>query len=303
MKKFKFVFLIFILFITTNVSASTMTYDRNSAENYGVNKNITITNSNKNNVLKTPLVNSDEKIYDFADILTPSEETEIYSYITEFRNKTGFDMVFVTIDSYFSSDNLNDTFASDFYDYNDFGLDIENYSGVLIYRNNNSSTRYFGLYSFGDAQLYYNTYRIDNILDEIESDFKHDYYEDGVYTVVSMLNEYYDDGIMSSYKNAYIDENGIIRFNYSIPFIPCLIASVVITFITMLIIVKKNKMIRKASKATEYLNKESISMLESRDEFINSHTSSYTIQSSSGSRGGSRIGSSGRGFSGGGRRG
>ena len=36
----------------------------------------------------------------------------------------------------YTSDSENEDYASDFYDYNDFGLDLDkNYSGVLLFRN------------------------------------------------------------------------------------------------------------------------------------------------------------------------
>ena len=304
MKKLKFIFFVFLLFFSMNVSASTDTFDRTSDNNYGVNKNIKINSYNKNNVLNTPYVNASEKVYDFADILTDEEEESIYNSIDSFIKKTNMDMVFVSVDMPYSYDSQNEDFAADFYDYNDFGIDFKNYSGVILLRNNYESARYYGMYMFGDAQLYYDEGRYNNVLDSIYSDFVSKNYEEGIYTFVEMCNDYYDDGVSFQYRNSYIDENGFIQRRYSVPVFSCFVLSSIITLITMVILVMKNKMIKRASKASEYLNRNTINYSVNRDIFITTRTTSYVMSSSSGgSRGGSRGGSSGRGHSGGGRRG
>ena len=52
--------------------------DRDSETNLGVNKKWTITDRNRGNVLRTPYVNADEKIYDFSGILTDEEKKELF---------------------------------------------------------------------------------------------------------------------------------------------------------------------------------------------------------------------------------
>ena len=65
------------------------------------------------------------------------------------------EMVFVSIDMPYNYDSKNEEFAADFYDYNDFGLNFDKYNGILLLRNNYSSDRYYDIYTFGDAQLYF----------------------------------------------------------------------------------------------------------------------------------------------------
>lgn len=301
MKKIRIFTFLFLMFLSTNVCASVKTFDRTSENNFGVNKNISINSSNKSNILNTPMVDAEEKIYDFADILSDEEEDEIYKYINEFINKTNMDMVFVSVDMSYTNDIKNEEFAADFYDYNDFGIDLEHYSGVLLLRNDYENDRYYNIYTFGDAQLYFSFNRLENILDLIYSDFVNKNYEDGIMTFINECDKYYDKGIAHEYKNAYIDELGFIKYNYVVPVIPCLLISLLITLIVMVILVKKNKMVRKAINADEYLDKGSINYSVKNDNFITSKTTSYTMSSSSG---GSRGGSSGRGHScGGGRHG
>ena len=222
-----------------------------------------------------------------------------------FIEYTNMDMVFVSIDMPYSYDSKNEDFAADFYDYNDFGLDFDNNSGILLLRNNYSSDRYYDIYTFGDAQLYFNKSRYDDILDGIYSDFVNKKYLDGISSFISKCSYYYDKGYASDYSHAYIDSDGYIQYNFYVPVIPCLCVSIFITLIVMLILVNKNRMIRKATTASEYLNKDSINYTQHLDQFINSHTTHYTVSSSSGgggSFGGSHSGSSGGGHSSGGGR-
>lgn len=312
----KFIVFIFCLFFSINVLAYDITnniygidfsnssvkiHSRNDSNGWGVNKHWDINDSNLDNVLSTPFVDSSEKIYDFADILSDDEEEEIYSKINDFIEKTNMDMVIVSIDMPYSNDYKNEDFAADFYDYNDFGIDFSNYSGILLLRNNYSRDKYYDMYTFGDAQLYFDQSRYDDILDGIYSYFTSSNYVDGMSKFISRCSSYYDNGYAYKYRNAYVDFDGYIQYNYHVPVFMCLVGSSIITLITMCILVKKNKMVRKATTASQYLVKNSINYTEHTDQFVNSHTTHYTVSSSSGG-GGSHGGSSGGGHSSGGGR-
>ena len=92
-------------------------------------------------------------------------------------------------------------------------------------------------------------------------------------------------------------------YDYTIPWLLALIISSVITCIIMIILTSKNKMVKKASVAKEYLDSASVNYTNRNDEFISTHTTSYTVSSSSGGGGGgSHSGSSGGGHGGGGGR-
>ena len=107
----------------------------------------------------------------------------------------------------------------------------------------------------------------------------------------------------------YVDEKGYLQKypgTYHIPWSLSSIISIVITAIIMLVLIRKNKMVMKATQAGEYLNKKSINISNRKDVFLHSHTSSYTVSSDSGGGGGgghsSHSGSSGGGHSSGGGR-
>ena len=312
MRKIRFLFVfVFCLFISFSVHAldiysvdysdsNVKVIERNESNKWGVNKHWDINSSNLNNVKSVPYVDSNLKVYDFADILTDEEEKQIYSKIQDFIEKTNTDMVFVSIDMPYSYDSKNEDFAADFYDYNDFGINFDNYSGILLLRNDYSGDRYYDIYTFGDAQLYFDQSRYDDILDGIYNQFVGKKYLSGISDFISKCSYYYDKGYAPKYSHAYVDGDGYIRYNYYVPVIPCLGGSLVITLITMLIMIRKNKMVRKATTASAYLDKNSINYREHLDQFTHSHTTHYTISSSSG--GGSHGGSSGGGHSSGGGR-
>lgn len=312
MRKLKFLVFCFCLFFSFNVLAyeidsshgsnnsNVKIYERNESNKWGVNKHWNINSSNLGNVKKTPYVDSSLKVYDFADILTDSEEKEVYSEIEKFIEKTNMDMVFVSINKAYTNDYENEEFAADFYDYNDFGIDFNNYSGILLLRNDYSYDRYYDIYTFGDAQLYFDQGRYDNILDSIYDDFVGKKYLSGIDRFISKCSYYYDKGYASKYSHAYVDVDSFIHYNYYVPILPCVGGALFLTFIVMLILVKKNKMIRKATTASEYLDKNSINYTQHIDQFTHSHTTHYTVSSSSG--GGSHGGSSGGGHSSGGGR-
>ena len=166
MKKLKYILLVLLLLPFT-CSASTNTKDRNEQDNLGVNKHWNITDNNRQNVLNTNLVDAGEKIYDYSDILTEEEEKQIKEKIDQYIEHTNMDMVFVSTNLPYTMDKENEDFAADFYDYNDFGINFESYSGVLLLRNTYEQDPYFNVYMFGKAQLYYSFDRAESMLDNI----------------------------------------------------------------------------------------------------------------------------------------
>lgn len=288
-------FFLGLTFVNAQVNYQERTFD-----NLGVNKNITITDANRNNILRTPLVDASEKIYDFADVLDDTTKQTLLNKMNAFIEKSNMDIVIVLIDKELSDDEIED-YAADFYDYNDFGLNYSYYSGILLIRNVNSYNRFFNIYTFGEAQLYYTYDRCESILDDIYDDIKADRYLEGLTTYISEAEYYFEQGKVSD--DQYIDDNAFVKTKYKVPYLLSAIISGTITTITMCILVGKNKMVKKELKANTYLDRNSIKYNKQNNIFLHSHTSSYTINTDSGgSGGGSHSGSSGMGHSGGGGR-
>ena len=310
-KLLKYIFLIVLTYFSIiNVYASTTTYNRNELENYGIKKNIDV-NAKMSYIMKTKAVNADEKIYDFANLLTDEEEQQLKLKIDKFIEDNNMDMVIVTDSFSYVRDEENESYADDFYDYNDFGLKHEHNSGVLLLRNANPSNPYYHMSTTGDAQLYLNDARINRILDDIYYDIRSGKYLDGFTKFIDQTDYYVKQGKPNTANNYYIDDDGNMhraKGKFHPPIVSATLAGFVVALIVILIMVSKNKMVKKATKAEEYLNKESANITRREDKFIRSHTSSYTVSSSSGghSHGGGHSfhsGSSGFSHGGGGRHG
>ncbi len=306
MKKLvKIIVLTILLILPFSLKAEVTLKERTEANNYGVNKKWNITDSNINNVKNTKYVDAGEKIYDFSNVLTEEEKIELKNLIENYISKTKMDMV-ILIDSLpYVLDSENEEYAVDFYDYNDFGIDFENYSGVILFRNTYEADPYFNVYMFGNAQLYYSYERSENMLDAIYPDLKNKRYLDGFSSFVDIYKSYYEEGIASEYKDYYVDDMGYLKKQYSVPWLAAFIISTLVTIIILVVMVKKNKMVKKDTRAKEYLNKASINYTKRTKDLISSHTTHYRRTESSSSGGGgfsSSSGSSGGGHSSGGGR-
>ncbi|MBR2828508.1 MAG: TPM domain-containing protein [Bacilli bacterium] len=306
-KKLIYVTVLFLFLLgIPSALAKPETKNREEIDNYGVNKKWEITDRNKNNVLQTPLVDASEKIYDFEDVLTESEKEELKELVDEFIKKTNMDMAIVISNFSYVSDEENENYAADFYDYNDFGIDLKDYSGVLFLRNTYEVDPYFNIYTFGEAQIMFSYNRLESILDDIFPDIKNKNYKEGLSSFIHQMTSYYEKGIPSEMRDYYIDEMGYLQVDrkFHPSWLIYLIISTIVTAIIMGILIGKNKMVVKVKTAEEYINKNSIDINNRKDVFVSSHTSSYTTSSSSGGGGGfsSSGGSSGGGHSSGGGR-
>ncbi len=294
------------ILLPTTVNAEVTTYNREELKNYGVNKKWNINTNNKDNILKTYAVDSNQKIYDFSNVLTDEEEQKLTERMHNFTEKYKIDIVILTDNYQYTEDSQNTTFATDFYDYNDFGINYKKYDGVMLFRNTYEQNPYFDAYSFGNAQLYFYDTRLSNTLDYIYDDIHSEAYYSGFNKFIDKMEEYYNEGKLTDY---YVDESGFLQkqktASYYLKMIGLsMIIALVITGIIIYILIKKNKMVLKATKATVYMNKEKSKITNVQDNFITSNTTSYVISSDTSSGGGhsSSGGSSGGGFSSGGGR-
>ena len=295
----KKLFVLIALFSFFNINVYAKDLERTKDNNYGVNKHWKINNTNLDNVLRTPYVDASKKIYDYADILTDEEEQILYSLVINFIERYDTDLVFLTdvINYYDTSE--NEEYAVDFYDYNDFGLEFDNYSGIVLFRNANANDPYYDIYTFGDAQLYFDQERYDIILDGIYSDFRNHRYLTGYKKLINKLNYYYEEGKAYGH-DYYVNEDGYLSKKYSLPLFNGIFFAGVAALIIILVLIAKNKLVRKAYDANGYLDSQSIKYSDKQDIFVKSYTRTYTVSSSSGSGGRSGGGGSSRGSSGGG---
>lgn len=299
MRRIIYLLLLLILF-PLNVQAVS-TNNRDEMDNLGVNKHWKITEKNRSNILNTYSVDSSLKVYDFGEIISDEDEKIIYEKINDLSNHINMDVVFLTVNIPYSFDKVNEDYAADFYDYNDFGIDKENYSGVLLLRNSYEADPYYNVYLFGNAQLYFDYERCEHMLDNIYDSFHSGNYVQGIDIFTDNFESYYDIGIASSRKNYIVDKDGYLKKRYVTPYGLITIISSVITLIIFFILKNKNKMVKSKLDTSKYVDKSGINLTTVTDTFINSYVTSHTRDTSS-SGGHSSSGSSGGGHSSGGGR-
>lgn len=286
--KICFVLIVYCSFCITPVFASTNTKDRTSENNYLVNDWVTIDRYNYNDILRTPAIDSSEKVYDFADLFSLNEEKELYKQISEYINFYDMDLAVVTINE--NNKHSSMTYADDFYDYNYFKDDGLLFLIDMEYREIYISTT-------GTAIDMYNDYRINGVLDRIYEYMTDEKYYDGLSKGIKIISEYADNGmpINVEFLDTMTLGNQIL---YS------MVVALIITIITIFILIMKNKLVRPATTAREYLNEDSIKVNDMGDILVSSNTTRHKIEHSSSSGGGSsrHSGSSGRSHGGGGRK-
>jgi len=242
------------------------------------------------------------KVYDYADILTSSEEEELQLLANKYIDKYNMDMVLVTVKEHNKIDTKE--YAQDFYDYNGFGIGDTNDGLIFVI---DLSFGYTDIYiaTTGEAIRVYDDYRINSMLDNIA--FYKDFgYYDMFESFINDSDKFAMMGVAESNINTVIDKFGNLVRKKRIHWIPITIISLIVSGIVLLIFIFKNRMVKKSINATYYLDEGSVNINVRKDRYITSHTTSVRINnsSSSGGIGGSSIsrGSSGISHGGGGRR-
>lgn len=293
MKKI-FVLFISLFLLVLPVYASTNTYSRTTTD-LKVPKKIKYKSSMEHNVLLTPSVNANEKIYDFAELLTEEEEKQLYDKVKEFIANTNLDLAIVTINT-----NVKDStqeYADDFYDYNDFSID--GLAFVIDMQN-----RIFYISTAGKAMLYYDDYRIEYILSALDQEMYNHEYFNACNTLISQLTEYYNHSFSDNADKYVVIGTQIYR---KTPYLLLSIIAVVSAIIGTLILALRNKKIKLATNSNDYFDNKSFEITKDTKEFISSNTSRVYIPPADSGGGGSsgggfHSGSSGASHGGGGHR-
>lgn len=278
-------------FINIEVFASVNTFTR-TEDNLLVKDSINVTEYNKNIILATPAVDAKEKVYDFADLFTDSEEERLYEDITQYIYTYNMDLAVVTIDD---NNKLNaQEYAQDFYDYNDFRTD-----GILFLID--MDTREIYMTTTGSTIDMYNDYRIDQILDSVYYYVSSGNYYDTASSFIDEVSYYASIGLPSDGDYSY--DSKVV---FADIFLKCFLIALVVTVIIMVILVMKNRMVKKATSSREYLVKETMKINHVSETFLGAFVSKVRRSHDSGSSGGGgdssiSSGSSGVSHGGGGR--
>lgn len=265
--------------------------------------NVFSTNASTSQI-NTPVVDENQKIYDYANLLTDEQETNLYNEVQEYINSYQMDMAIVTIEENNKTSAM--AYADDFYDYNNFGIGA-NKSGVLFLID--MQNREMWISTTGYAIRIYTDSRIDNILDYTYSKISIEDYNGCVEQFIKYAKYYANLGSSASNTGSSQSINGSTNYNKSkynflyfakTPFIISLIATVVFIIIGL----TSHKKPKKQQYANLYISS-GIKLNKQLDNFVNQYVTKTKIEtSSSGSSGGhssTHSGSSGRSHGGGGR--
>lgn len=230
-----------------------------------------------------------QKVYDYAQLLTPAEEANLKRNIELFIANHNMDMVLVTVKYHDKVNTMN--YADDFYDYNGFGIG-PNYDGVIFVIDFTFGYTDIWMSTTGNAINIYSDDRINSILDSVVAKKNYGYYE--MFNVfIDKSNYYAKQGIPSYNSSISINWNSIVMISFILP------------TIIIIILILKNKMVKAATHASQYLLDDTVVINKRSDRFITTHTTSTRINdggSSGGGRSSTHRSSSGRSHGGGGRR-
>lgn len=277
------VFLLLIVLI--DVKASTNVEIR-SEDDLKIHESIVVDQNNIDNILKTPKVNEEEKVYDFADLFSNSEEIKIYNNISSFIELTNYDLAVVTINE--NNKSNEEEYADDFYDYNYFGFD-DSFSGLLILIDMDNRGIY--LSTTGDAIKMYDDFRIEYLIDAGWNDLESGQYSDCILKIIDKMGFYYDGGYPSGNIINYLLYAGIIGGIFSL--------------IVSIIMYKKTSLKIKANNVVSYIVSEknlNINKIFLRSAVSRVRRNVDTGGHSFGGGSSTHSGSSGRSHGGGGRR-
>lgn len=225
-----FVFFFLFLFLITVYADEGRIRTR---DNLMVPNDVIVNNKTIEDIMKTPSVDSKEKIYDFLNILSSSEKDEIYQDILEFQKMSKLDCVIVLTDSLNGFD-INQ-YAYHFYDYNDFSNEgiifvVATMDNKKIFMGNNGDRR----------SVVYSTYtdnRIQDILKNVYTNIKIDNYYQAFKDYMHFVKDYYES------SNDVSNEN-LVKKNNSFDFVvlvELVIISLSLTFIITLLLYNKIK--------------------------------------------------------------
>lgn len=231
---------------------------------------------------------TEERVFDYADVLTDAEEDALRQMIAEKQDEIGCDIVLVTIsDPDYAGDNAMMNYADDFYDDNMFGYD-EPWGDGALYLDNflGVGNSYSWFSTCGRVEERYSSSMIYDLVDEVCYNVNYDPFGSYKLYINSLAKT------MSSNSTLGVE----------IPTYAIWGVAALITIIYILVCINRN-VGRKTTNANTYVAGGHAQFPDRRDVFISKHTTSRKIQTSSGGGGGGHhISSGGHSHGGGGGR-
>ncbi len=229
-----------------------------------------------------------QRVYDYADVLTSSEEAKLEELIAKRETQTGCDIVLVIINEplreyaanyadhygYLSEDEYVMVYADNFYDEKGFGYN-KPYGDCSIFVDNwdRSDSSYGYAYNWlltsGRVESKFSDSMIRSVMDDVNERVNDDPYE----AYKSYVNNMYS--IMSGHKLA----------GTNIPFFVIVVIALIAAVVYLLVHLSANKG-RRTTVGNTYVNGSRPRMNQVSDIFITKNVTKRRIQTSSGGGGG-----------------
>lgn len=224
---------------------------------------------------------TEERVFDFADVLTDEEEDRLREQIAERERQTSSDIVIVTLneslkeyarnyDPYADYDEFTMIYADNFYDEGKFGYNKPVGDGVLlldnIYREDDGHV-YTWLCTTGKVEDRYSVSMIDSILDQF-----YEYVDTAPYRA-------YSEFVDRFYKDMTGNEE------LELPWYMSPLAALIVTVIFVVVNLTTGKG-RKTTNSKSYVNGGKPDIKRKEDIFLRKSVTSRTIDTSSSSGGG-----------------
>ena len=244
-----------------NCYASAETYTRTN-EDLRIPSDVVADSNNHDDILSTPSVNANDKIYDFANLLTQEQEEKIYDKIVEYKKVSNYDAVIVTTNDLVGKDLPK--YAYNFYDYNDF-----NSEGVIfvIHVGQGEPGIYMGNCAPSGSYLFnvYNNKVINSTMKYLyENSIRKENYYEACFNFVRVVQGFY---VQRQNGSSTIGGNGeIVK---TIPIFELLVISLAVTFIIVIVLIKVTSKNSKYSYSlNDKINGATLSIVCDYDKFV-----------------------------------
>lgn len=262
MKKYLLIGLFIFCLFNIDVNASTKTFTR-TEDNLLLPSWVKTDEVRKDVVLKTPAVDPNEKIYDFAEYISDGDELKLYTYAKEYVSHTNYDIVILTVKDLNGMEPLD--YMYNFYDYNSFD---RNGIILMVYKNGSNNEVYIGTTKYGSdskIEAIYTRAYIKGMVDHIKGRFKTNSYYEGFHDFIKLGIGIYD--IQTNDNGNYrVNQNGELVKN--IYWLDYLIISIAITSIVVVVLIYINSLKTKKNIVKDYLNKSTLVVNKVSEEVV-----------------------------------